>query len=428
MPHDLNSLPIDATSAERLAAGGLRMGLVDTADRVAYDAWLQATTLGFHGGQLTDELLTAIGDSIGARRTTGVWDDTAAEPITPVGTVDAFVSPLTLPGGGELPAWAVSMVTVAQSHRRRGIARELLESELRAAVALGLPMAMLTVSESTIYHRFGFAPAAMASTISIDTKRARYVGSVPDGRVHQVGIESARELVDDLAETARLASPGEIAVWPRRWSQIFGIADEKDVSKRPRAARYDDADGTPRGLVVYRMKENGHDFTGHTAQVEYLLATTPDAYAALWRFLLELDLTATVTAELRSVDEPVRWLISDFRAMKVDTYDHLWLRILDVPVALNARPWAAPIDLVIEVTDAEGHAAGRYRIAAEVERVDSAPDLTLDVTDLSAIYLGGVSASTLHGASRVTEHTAGAVAQLDAAFHSPVTPWLSVWF
>ena len=80
------------------------------------------------------------------------------------------------------------------------------------------------------------------------------------------------------------------------------------------------------------------------------------------------------------------------------------------------------------MTDAQGHAAGRYRLADVVERVETAPDLTLDVTDLSAIYLGGVSANTLRGANRITEHTAGAVAQLDAAFHSPVTPWLSVWF
>ena len=114
--------------------------------------------------------------------------------------------------------------------------------------------------------------------------------------------------------------------------------------------------------------------------------------------------------------------------MKVETYDHLWLRILDVPVALNARPWAAPIDLVIEVTDAQGHAAGRYRVADTTERVETQPDVTLDVTDLSAIYLGGVSATTLQGANRIAEHTAGAVAQLDAAFQSPVTPWLSVWF
>ena len=427
MQHDQKTLPIDAHSKAKLAEGGLRLDLLDTDDKPSFDAWLQSTTRGFHGGQSSDELVAAIAASIAGRRTTGVWDDTASDALTPVGTVDSFVSPLTVPGGRDVPAWAVSMVTVAPTHRRRGIARELLESELRAAVALGLPIAMLTVSESTIYQRFGFAPAALASTISIDTKRGRFVGPVPDGRVQLVGIESARALIDDLYVAGRLASPGEIEVWPRRWDQIFGIADEKDVSKRPRAARFDDASGTTQGVVVYRMKED-HHFESHTAQVEYLTANTPDAYAALWRFLLELDLTSSVTAQLRSVDEPVRWLLNDFRAMKVETYDHLWLRILDVPAALNAREFFAPLDLVIEVTDALGHADGRYHLGSTTTQVETAPALTLSVNDLSAIYLGGVNALTLQQAGRVVEHEAGAVAQLEAAFHSPVTPWLSVWF
>ena len=427
MATNQKTLPVDAHSRAKLAEGGLRLDLVDTDDKPTFDAWLQSATRGFHGGEHNDEVLAAVTSSIGYRRTTGVWDDTASDPVIPVGTVDSFISPLTVPGGRDLPAWAISMVTVAPTHRRRGIARELLESELRNAVALGVPMAMLTVSESTIYQRFGFAPAALASTITVDTKRARFAGPVPDGRVQLVGIESARALIDDLYLTGRLASPGEIEVWPRRWDQIFGIADEKDVSKRPRAARYDDADGTTQGVVVYRMKENGH-FENHTAQVEYLTANTPDAYAALWRFLLELDLTTTVTAELRPVDEPVRWLLNDFRAMTVETYDHLWLRILDVPAALTAREFFAPLDLVIEVTDALGHAAGRYHLGSVVEPVETAPAVTLSINDLSAIYLGGVSATTLHQAGRIAEHERGAVAQLDAAFTSPVTPWLSVWF
>ena len=424
------TLPIDAHSRAQLAEGGLRMDLVDTDDKPTFDAWLQSATRGFHGGAHGDELLAAVTSSIDYRRTTGVWDDTASDALTPVGTVDSFVSPLTVPGGRDLPAWAISMVTVAPTHRRRGIARELLESELRAATALGVPIAMLTVSESTIYQRFGFAPAALAATITIDTKRARFVGRVPDGRVQLIDIEPARALIDELYVKGRLASPGEIEVWPRRWDQIFGIADEKDVSKRPRAARYDDADGVTQGVVVYRMKETG-GFETHTAQVEYLTANTPDAYAALWRFLLELDLTNTVTAELRSVDEPVRWLINDFRSMKVETYDHLWLRILDVPAALNAREFFAPLDFVIEVSDTLGHAAGRYHLGSvveHVEHVETAPALTLSINDLSAIYLGGVSATTLQQAGRIAEHEAGSVAQLDAAFTSPTTPWLSVWF
>ena len=455
MAIDHKTLPIDSHSAAKLAADNLRMGLVDTDDSAVYGAWLRSVTRGFHGGVATDEQDAATMAATAYRRTTGVWDDAAAEPASPVGTADSFPSPVTVPGGRDLPAWAISMVTVAPTHRRKGIARELLESELRAAVALGIPMAMLTVSESTIYQRFGFAPAALAADYTIDTRRASYVGATADGRVQLVSIQDARAHIDELYATARLASPGEIEVWPRRWDQIFGLADEKDVSKHPRAARYDDADGVTRGIVVYKMKEQEHDFTGHTAEVQYLCATTPAAYGALWRFLLELDLTRSISAPLRSVDEPLRWLISDFRAAKVETYDHLWLRILDVPAALRAREFYAPLDLVIEVTDPQGHAAGRFRVSTPTSRVStgSTPDpvvepaettpppttdvepaettppaLTLSINELSAIYLGGVSASTLHAAGRIVEHEPGAVAQLDAAFHAPVTPWLSVWF
>ena len=67
--------------------------------------------------------------------------------------------------------WAISMVTVAATHRRRGIARGLLEGELRAAASAGVPMAGLTVTEATIYGRYGFGPAVPVSrTASMATR------------------------------------------------------------------------------------------------------------------------------------------------------------------------------------------------------------------------------------------------------------------
>jgi predicted acetyltransferase len=428
MSHDHKSLPIDAASAKKLAAGNLRMELVDTGDAAKYETWARAGNRGFHGPELTEEHAVGMMAGMVDRRTTGVYDGDE-----PVGTVNAFPSPLTVPGGAQLPAWAISMVTVAPTHRRRGIARELLESELRTAVALGIPMAMLTVSESTIYSRFGFAPAVLASNVTINTRRARYIGPTPGGSVRFISVEELRPLVDELYARWRVTSPGEIEVWPRRWDQIIGLTDDakKDVSKLPRAVRYDDADGVLQGFAVYKVKENEADFPASTAEVHYVMTTTVDAYAAIWRFLLELDLVATVTAHLRPVDEPVRWQVSDFRAVKVETHDHLWLRILDVPTVLQARQYYAPANLVLEITDDVGHAGGTFLFNSEnpsVEPVESTPALTMSINELSALYLGGVSAVTLHKAGRITEHEAGAVEKLDAAFRSPATPWLSVWF
>ena len=76
--------------------------------------------------------------------------------------------------------------------------------------------------------------------------------------------------------------------------------------------------------------------------VSYLLAETDDAYAALWRFFLELDLVGEVRAHELSVDEPLLWMISDQRAATVMVRDHQYVRILDVPAALEARTFGAP--------------------------------------------------------------------------------------
>ncbi len=46
MVSDFQRAPIDAESAERVAVAGLRLGLVDTADRAAFSAWLHADVRG----------------------------------------------------------------------------------------------------------------------------------------------------------------------------------------------------------------------------------------------------------------------------------------------------------------------------------------------------------------------------------------------
>ena len=54
--------------------------------------------------------------------------------------------------------------------------------------------------------------------------------------------------------------------------------------------------------------------------------------------------------------------------------------------------------------------------------------MALRVNELSALYLGGVSAVTLARAGRLTELTPGSAAALDSSFRGTVKPWLSIWF
>ncbi len=434
------ALPIDPVSADVLATGGLRLALVDTADRDAFGRWLRADHRGFHLAEADDEIMAGSLVDLAYRRTTGVWDDTAHDTLTPVATVNSWEASLTVPGGAQVPAWAISSVTVAPTHRRRGIARGLLEAELRTAASAGLALATLTVSESTIYGRFGFAPAAFATEVTINTRRARWTGPEVPGRLHFITAQEFRAQIPALHDRIRAAGTGtssgagQIDAWGLRWDGFAGIVtDDKARAKSLRFIRYDDEAGELRGLAAYRVSGGEPDYAAHTLSVEYLASETDDAYAALWRYLLEVDLVSTVTALDRPVDEPLAWQVSDMRAVKLAPYDHLWTRLLDVPAALAARTYAADLETVIEVADDLGFASGRFAVSitdgtANIERTDAPAALALRVNELSALYLGGVSAQALVAAGRISEAESGTAASLDTAFRTARAPWLSFWF
>ncbi|CAN5181285.1 GNAT family N-acetyltransferase [soil metagenome] len=431
---DVTSLPIDEASAAALTVHGLRLGLVDTADAAAFTAWLRADHRGFHQAEAGDEVIAASLTGLAYRRTTGVWDESARDAASPVATVNSWTAGMTVPGGGRVDAWAISSVTVAPTHRRKGIARALLEAELRTASAMGIPLATLTVSESTIYGRFGFAPAAFANELTIDTRRAAWTGPASPGRLHFLSPAEFRAELPALHERIRGTGVGQLDAWDLRWDGLAGIiTDDKERAKSLRAIRYDDPDGTLRGLALYRVSGGEPDYAAHTLTVEYLASESDDAYAALWRYLLEVDLVSTVKAYDRPVDEPLVWQVADWRAVKQAPYDHLWTRILNVAAALGARTYAAPLETVIDIADDLGFTAGRYSVSvvdgsATVTRTDAPADLALRINELSALYLGGVSAAALAAAGRISELSPGALAALDVAFRTNRAPWLSFWF
>src|SRR5690606_26901044 len=118
--------------------------------------------------------------------------------------------------------WAISSVTVAATHRRRGIARALLEGELRAAAAHGVPLAGLTVSEATIYGRYGFASALPVARIAVDTRRAGWASPMPEGRLEYLEGETLQRMLGSVHEKARQRRAGTIAGWDWRWTRAAG--------------------------------------------------------------------------------------------------------------------------------------------------------------------------------------------------------------
>ena len=95
------------------------------------------------------------------------------------------------------------------------------------------------------------------------------------------------------------------------------------------------------------------------------------------------------------------------------------------PAALQARTYAADLDVVIAVSDPLlPHNDSAFRLQAGTDgggRITTRrrADVTLTVRDLGAIYLGGTSLSSLHAAGLVGQRRAGAVTAMTAAFTAP---------
>jgi predicted acetyltransferase len=167
------------------------------------------------------------------------------------------------------------------------------------------------------------------------------------------------------------------------------------------------------------------------------VAASPTAYRNLFAYLSGMDAIDEVLLGERPIDEPARWLIADGRALtQTEVIDDLWLRILDLPAVLEARGYAAPGRLVLEVVDAEagGFAAGRYVLdadesgAATCTRTSETADLTVGQRTLASAYLGGHTVRALAVNGSVDEHTPHALARLDAMLATPRPPFNGTGF
>lgn len=441
MSFDLRGIPLNATAAGTLAAKGLEYRLVDTADTAAMTAWIQADFRGFHHARPRQVSIDYDLGLLAERRVQGVYDATIADPAIPVATVSSWPTGLSVPGGRSVDAWAVSSVTVSPTHRRRGIARALMLAELENARSAGAALAVLTATEATIYGRFGYAPAARAATVTVDRRRTHWIGPDAPGRVQFVDAQSLRAIAPALARRAVARTPGEIDRWPAILDRVLGLVDpDGEHSRRKRVVRYDDERGNPQGFAVFQILRDPNEHG--VLEFDFLAAATDDAERALWRFLVEQDFVTSVRGLLRSVDEPLPWMLEDPRAITVsDIVDHLWVRMLNPVAALSSRRYSTAGTLVLDVTDAQGHAAGRFELVvdergrAEVQKIEGAgstptstAEIQLGVHELGAIFLGGVRPSVLARAGRIGQSTPRSIELADAMFLGQRTPHLSIWF
>lgn len=404
--------------------------------------WQQAVSLGFYGAEPTPEKSKKFLESeiVDGRMMTGAYLKNAATPAGawgaeyPVATYAYNRKTLNVGNGTLLPVHMITAVTVRPSHRRRGLLRAMMGSDLAQAKAAGIPVAALTASEATIYGRFGFGVATHNCEISVQVKGGLpfiVPASAQHGVVEITDPATISELHHDLFARVHAVTAGSVGRQDAYRLRAIGteVYGSMEADPSVRAALHYNAAGNIEGYLTYKPVK---DAKVPTIKVIDLLAVTPEAYLALWNFLGSLDLVDVVTWAMAPVDDPLEWAIAGKRRyQRTDGQDHLWLRILDAPAALAAREYAADGTLVLHVGDPLGHASGTFRITvvhgkATVTRCPEdgsvQAELIMGVSELSSLYLGGVSARTLFAAGRLREEMPGAVARFDALFDVPATP------
>jgi predicted acetyltransferase len=347
-----------------------------------------------------------------------------------VATAGIFSYEMTVPRGA-LPCGGVTRVSVLSTHRRRGLLTAMMRRQLDDMRERGEPLAALYASEAPIYGRFGYGLATYQASVEVERSRTAFAKKVTgSGRLSMADVPTAVGAFTRVWEKARHNQPGMLGL-DERWirNELADLEQVREGSS-PQYRVLHQIDENPSGFATYRVKMEW-DASGPngTLRLGMLIATTAEAYAALWRHVLDVDLMARVSAEMRPVDEPLRFLLADSRQPKTRIEDGLWLRLVDVAAALAGRRYAVEGRLGLRVRDEFcSWNDGSYELVggpagAECNPNSGTPDLALDAADLAALYLGGNRFRALFEAGRIQELRPGAIARADAMFATDRAPW-----
>jgi len=302
----------------------------------------------------------------------------------------------------------------------------MMDAQLRDVHERGEPIAALWASEETIYGRFGYGIASWVGELNVPHEWDAFAEPLEaSGTTRFVTPEEAHELFPPIYEAVRRERPGMMSRSDAWWESRQLRMPEQEA-EAPRRFVVLELDGEPAAYAIYRTH---FGFDGGSASsrlvVREALGASPQATAAIWRFLLDVDWMSVVEVPLGPPDHPLFLLLAAPRRARYRMGDGLWVRLVDVPAALSGRTYGEGEPLVLEVRDAVCEwNDGRWKLeGGECSRTDEAPDLALDVSALGSAYLGAVPFAQLREALRVEELREGAIARADGLFARRPLPW-----
>ena len=382
------------------------------------------------GGRYTPEQLENLAEELQLDRSLAVFEGGEL-----VATTSSYLIRLTLPGLVRSEVAAVTDVSVAPTHRRRGLLNTMMRRQLDDLHSANEPLAVLFASEGAIYGRYGYGAATFGARYVVDKRAARLLppfaasaspSSEGAGSVRLLEPAQAAEAFPAVFEAYVPTRVGELDRPRGEWAELLGNPKGALEDARHRFYACYERKGRIDAYAVYRVAPiDPADHWRRAVFLDEMCSLSDESYASLWRYLLGIDLTEELRTRSRPVDEPLRYLLEDQRHLRTRSWgDRTWMRLVDVPQALARRRYGEEETLVIEVEDRfcpwnEGH----FRLSidgegvATVERVDAAPDLALPVEVLGAVYLGGVPFAGMAAAGRIAECTEAAALRADRVFN-----------
>jgi predicted acetyltransferase len=376
----------------------------------------------YFGSKPGVEFAERFGPNIPPDRIHAALDDGAV-----VGSGGAFPFEMSVPGGF-VRAAGVTLVGVLPTHRRRGILRALMRAQLDDVHERGEPIAYLWASEDALYGRYGYGVASFTGNIELSRDRASFYRDFePAGTIRLVEAEEAVEPFSEIQRRAAAQHPGMFVRTPEWW-RSRRLADpewgREGGGDMVRALL--ELDGRPAGYALYRLHfsiERGIP-SGFTSVIE-AVGDSPTATRELWRFLIGIDWMDRVRAGLLPLDHELFLLLQEPRRLTFDQRDGLWVRLVDVEAALNARRYKPGEPVIVDVADEFcPWNAGTWEVGPEgAVRSSRAPELRLDASALGSAYLGGFTFGELTRAERVEELADGALDRADTLFRTDRYPW-----
>lgn len=403
-------------------------------------AWLKAESLGFLIPRRSHDVAARLAAMFvqDGRVLTGAYMDSDAgvgwDADCPIATYATIAKGMNVGGARDLPVRLVADVTVRSTHRGRGLLSRIIRRDLSAARDHRVGAAALYAAKADLYGRYGFGPATR--TARVDVSRRDFKLCVPgDGRIDTADPTMLTEAVATLHREHHAQTLGSVEMLAGYPEKVCGVGPDHSGGADPsvRALTHSDAAGHVDGLVTYRFQ--GWSPPRSSIEIIELLTADPRVDIALWAAVCQETAADAVVNHHCRPDNPLPWALKDRRAYRqVLSQDGLWLRIIDVPLALSARGFQCPDQtLTMRVTDPLELSAGTYRIEvtdghARVSRSSEAPEVTLDISALSSIYLGGYSALELIDAGLITGRSPESLLAVVKMFQVARAPYCNTHF